>query len=46
MIKRLAVSLALLLTAMVLVFGDWAASDETVPGLGAAGADQQLSRSE
>jgi hypothetical protein len=45
MIKRLAVSLVLLLTAMVLVFGDWAASDQTVPGLGAAGVDQPVSRS-
>jgi hypothetical protein len=29
--KRLTISLALLLAAMVLVFGDWAVSDETVP---------------
>ena len=31
MLKRLTISLALLLAAMVLVFGDWAVSDETVP---------------
>ena len=28
MIKRLAVSLALLFAAMILVFGDWAVSEE------------------
>lgn len=31
MLKRLTISLALLLAAMVLVFGDWAVSDEAVP---------------
>jgi hypothetical protein len=31
MLKRLTMSLALLLAAMVLVFGDWAVSDQTVP---------------
>lgn len=31
MLKRLTISLALLLAAMVLVFGDWAVSDETMP---------------
>jgi hypothetical protein len=31
MLKRLTISLALLFAAMVLVFGDWAVSDEAVP---------------
>jgi hypothetical protein len=39
MLKRLTISLALLLAAMVLVFGDWAVSDETVPAR--PGADER-----
>jgi hypothetical protein len=31
MLKRLAVSLALMLAAMVLVFSEWAESDESIP---------------
>jgi hypothetical protein len=31
MLKRLTISLAFLLAAMLLVFGDWAVSDEAVP---------------
>lgn len=33
MLKRLAVSLALMLAAMVLVFSDWAESDESIPAV-------------
>jgi hypothetical protein len=40
MIKRLAVSLALMLAAMVLVFSDWAESDVSIPAVAPFSADR------